>query len=66
MVVCVALVVACVLVWPVKAGYGGGTEEPDNPYQISTAKDLNDVANHHSDLDKHFIIVNDISLADYT
>ena len=32
----------------------------------STAKDLNDVANHHSDLDKHFIIVNDISLADYT
>ncbi len=46
--------------------YSGGTGELNNPYRIATANDLNDIANHTDDFDKHFILVNDINLADYT
>ncbi|UCE99681.1 MAG: hypothetical protein JSV82_01035, partial [Planctomycetota bacterium] len=46
--------------------YSGGTGEPSNPYRIATANDLNDIGNHPNDFDKHFILVNDINLAEYT
>jgi hypothetical protein len=45
--------------------YGGGTGEPNNPYKIATANDLNDIGNHVEDFNKCFIMVNDINLADY-
>jgi hypothetical protein len=46
--------------------YSGGTGEPNDPYRIATANDLNDIGNHSNDWDKHFLMVNDINLADYT
>jgi len=46
--------------------YSGGTGEPNDPYQIATAEDLNDIGNHQDDWDKHFILVNDVNLAQYT
>jgi hypothetical protein len=46
--------------------YSGGTGEPNDPYRIATAEDLNDIGNYEEDWDKHFILVNDINLAEYT
>ncbi len=51
---------------PVQAKYSGGTGEPNNPYQIADANDMNEVGTHTEDWDSHFILVNDINLADYT
>jgi len=48
------------------ARYSGGTGEPNDPYQIATAEDLNDIGNHQEDWNKHFILVNDVNLAEYT
>ena len=48
----------------VQAKYSGGTGEPNNPYQIADANDMNDIGNHPEDWDKHFVMVNDINLAD--
>lgn len=46
--------------------YSGGTGEPNDPYQIATPEDLNDIGNYEEDWDKHFILVNDVNLAEYT
>ncbi|MHC4866432.1 MAG: hypothetical protein ACYTEX_20330 [Planctomycetota bacterium] len=46
--------------------YSGGDGSPENPYRIATAEDLNDIGNHPNDLDKHFVLVNDINLSAYT
>jgi hypothetical protein len=46
--------------------YSGGTGEPNDPYRIATAEDLNDIGNYEEDWDKHFILVNDVNLAEYT
>ena len=48
------------------AKYSGRTGEPNNPYRISTPEDLNDIGNHQDDWNKHFILINDINLAEYT
>ena len=50
----------------VNAKYSGGTGEPNDPYRIATAEDLNDIGNHQEDWDKHFILINDVNLAQYT
>ena len=51
----------------VSAGtYSGGTGEPNDPYLIATAEDLNDIGNHPEDFNKCFLMVDDINLADYT
>jgi len=49
-----------------EARYSGGTGEPNDPYRIATAADLNDIGNYEEDWDKHFILVNDVNLAEYT
>ncbi|MHC4499227.1 MAG: GLUG motif-containing protein [Planctomycetota bacterium] len=46
--------------------YSGGTGEPNNPYRIGTAEDLNDIGNHPEDWGSHFVMVNNVNLADYT
>jgi hypothetical protein len=46
--------------------YSGGTGEPNDPYLIATAEDLNDIGNHPEDFNKCFLMVDDINLADYT
>jgi hypothetical protein len=48
------------------AKYSGGTGEPNDPYRVATAEDLNDIGNHIEDFNKCFVCVNDINLADYT
>jgi len=48
------------------ARYSGGTGEPNDPYRIATAEDLNDIGNHQDDWDNHFVLVNDVNLAQYT
>jgi hypothetical protein len=48
------------------AKYSGGTGEPNSPYRIATAEDLHDIGNHVEDFNKHFVVVNDVNLADYT
>ncbi|MHC4621118.1 MAG: GLUG motif-containing protein, partial [Planctomycetota bacterium] len=45
--------------------YSGGTGEPNDPYRIATANDLNDIGNHAEDWGSHLVLVNDINLADY-
>jgi rhodanese-related sulfurtransferase len=42
--------------------YGGGTGEPNNPYQIATAEDLMLLGDSPEDYDKHFILTADIDL----
>jgi len=34
---------------PVNAKYSGGTGEPNDPYRIATAEDLNDIGNYEED-----------------
>ncbi|MHC4332449.1 MAG: hypothetical protein ACYSUP_04760 [Planctomycetota bacterium] len=48
------------------AKYSGGTGEPNDPYRIATAEDLNDIGNHVEDFNKCFVMVNDINLGAYT
>jgi hypothetical protein len=63
------LLLAVIVLWTGSAAdakYSGGTGEPNDPYQIATAEDLNDIGNHQRDWNKHFILVNDVNLAAYT
>ena len=46
--------------------YSGGTGTAEDPYRVATPQDLNDIGNHENDWDKHFILVNDVNLAEYT
>jgi len=49
-----------------QAQYSGGTGGPGDPYLIATAEDMNAIGANTSDWDKHFLLVADINLADYT
>lgn len=63
------LLLAMVVLWigsATDAKYSGGTGDPSDPYQIATPEDLNDIGNHLEDFDKHFILVNDVNLSQYT
>ena len=43
----------------------GGTGEPNNPYQIYTAEQMNIISTEPNDWDKHFELMEDIDLAGY-
>ena len=45
-----------------QAQYSGGTGEPNDPYQITTAEDLILLGESPKDYDKHFILTADIDL----
>jgi len=49
-----------------EAKYSGGTGEPNDPYKIATAEDLNDIGNHLEDRGNHFKLIADIDLSVYT
>jgi hypothetical protein len=51
---------------PTQAKYSGGDGEPDTPYLIADANDMNDIGLHTEDWASHFVMVNDVNLADYT
>jgi len=64
--VLVALIVMCITAGVANCGtYSGGTGEPNNPYLISTAEDMNAIGADSNDWDKHFILTNDIDLSYY-
>ena len=46
--------------------YDSGTGTKDNPYVISTAEQMNEIGLHEVDWDKHFVLLQDISLEFYT
>jgi len=46
--------------------YSGGSGEPDDPYKIATPEDMQAIGADPNDWDKHFVLVADINLADYT
>jgi len=46
--------------------YGGGTGEPNDPYLIYTAEQMNAVGAEPNDWDKHFKLMADIDLSTYT
>ncbi len=48
--------------WWEQHKYGGGTGEPNDPYQIATADDLMLLGDSPEDYDKHFILTADIDL----
>ncbi|MHC4155443.1 MAG: hypothetical protein ACYST6_11055 [Planctomycetota bacterium] len=57
-------VLLVVLAWAggVWAGvYSGGTGEPNDPYRIARAEDMNAIGAHPNDWDKDFILVDDIN-----
>jgi len=54
--------ITCLFVLPAYAKYSGGTGEPNDPYQISTAEDLMLLGESPEDYDKHFILTEDIDL----
>jgi hypothetical protein len=59
------VLVICFLASRADAKYSGGTGEPNNPYRIADANDLNEIGLDDEDWDAHFVLVNDVNLADY-
>jgi hypothetical protein len=49
-----------------EAKYSGGTGEPNDPYRIATAQDMQQIGANSSDWNKHFILVNNVNLARVT
>jgi len=46
--------------------YGGGSGTSEDPFIIQTAEHLNSIGEHAEDWDKHFVLVEDIDLGNYT
>jgi hypothetical protein len=51
---------------PAQAKYGGGTGEPNDPYLIFDANQMNEIGADSNDWDKHFILMADIDLSGFT
>ncbi|MHC4604860.1 MAG: GLUG motif-containing protein, partial [Planctomycetota bacterium] len=51
---------------PAYAKYGGGTGEPNDPYLIFDANQMNAIGADSNDWDKHFLLMADIDLAGFT
>jgi hypothetical protein len=60
------LIAVCIVGSPAQAQYGGGTGHPSDPYLIYTAEHLNTIGTEPNDWDKHFKLMTDIDLAQYT
>jgi hypothetical protein len=59
------LVTICLTGMLAQAKYGGGTGDPNNPYLIFTAEQLNTIGTEPNDWDKHFQLMADIDLSDF-
>ena len=51
---------------PAYAKYSGGTGEPNDPYLIYTPEQMNTIGAEPNDWDKHFKLMEDIDMSDYT
>jgi hypothetical protein len=50
----------------IHAKYGGGCGEPNNPYLIYNPRQMNEIGANSPDWDKHFKLMADIDLREYT
>jgi hypothetical protein len=57
--------VICCCCLPAQAKYGGGTGEPNDPYLIYTAEQMNAIGADPNDWDEHFKLMADIDLNGY-
>jgi len=62
----VPMIVGCLGTLPARARYAGGTGEPNAPFLIGTAEQMNEIGLREKDWDKHFALVHDVNLADDT
>ncbi len=60
------LIAVCLVSFPAQAQYGGGSGEPNDPYLIYTAEQMNAIGAEPNDWDKHFKLMADIDLSKYT
>jgi hypothetical protein len=58
----IMLTICLIALPPAYSKYSGGTGEPNDPYQISTAEDLMLLGESPDDYNKHFILTADIDL----
>jgi hypothetical protein len=58
----------CIFALPAQGKYGGGSGEPDHPYLIYTAAQMNEIGlwTNAGDWDKHFNLMADIDMSAYT
>ena len=56
----------CFFALSAQAKYGGGTGEPNDPYLIYDANQMNTIGLNEEDWDKHFKLMADIDLSGYT
>jgi len=59
-------VIICFSTLPVQAKYGGGTGEPNEPYLIFDANQMNAIGAEPNDWDKCFKLMADVDLSAYT
>ncbi|MHC4738738.1 MAG: GLUG motif-containing protein [Planctomycetota bacterium] len=65
--ICLSFVILAGLATRLGAGiYDNGTGEPNDPYLISSAENMNQIGMNPDDWDAHFLLTADINLADYT
>ena len=66
--ICLGFAAIVALTGVVSAGdySGGGNGTAEKPYRIATAEDMNAIGAHPNDWGSHFVMVNDINLAEYT
>jgi len=60
------LLTLCFSALPAQAKYGGGTGEPNDPYLIYDANQMNAIGADANDWDRHFKLMADIDLAGFT
>jgi hypothetical protein len=60
------LLIPFLLATSASAKYGGGTGEPNDPYLIYSAEQMNEIGLHQEDWGKHFKLMADIDMGDYT
>jgi hypothetical protein len=60
------LITFCLVSFPAQAQYGGGTGEPNDPYLIYTAEQMNAIGTNPDHWDRHFKLISDIDLSSYT
>jgi hypothetical protein len=59
------LIVVCFVSYTARAQYGGGTGEPNDPFLIYTAEQLNEIGLHNDDWCKHFKLMGNVDLLDF-
>ena len=66
LLLCTCALVLFNIAAPAQAKYGGGTGEPNDPYLIYTAEQMNAIGADSNDWDKHFLLCANIDLAGFT